>query len=793
VGPFTRHVDSGVPSLLFLKRARFVILPGGNRGTPYLRSLVELQRSREMAIVLLPHVIFWTPAPDMQRKGVLDLLVGAPNTPGLRRSLSFLLNPGRATLRAGQAVNLKELAAENPEMDHETLGRKASFLLHRSIDREEKVTRGPMLKRAAQVRDEMLYDADFMMRVEQLGRAQGLEARVSRRKAARYVNEIAADFKFSYIEVLSFALSRIFRKIFSSFIIDRDAIETIKESSKDTPYVLIPCHRSHIDYLVISYLAYLYGIIPPHIAAGSNLSFFPMGSIFRRSGAFFIRRKFGDDQIYPAVLAQYIRKLLKEGHSLEFFIEGGRSRSGKTLAPKFGILSYITEAVLTGAVRDVTIVPIALNYERGIENEGYSREISGQDKRAENLKSLMKSAQVLDSRFGNLYLTAGRPIRLAEFLASAAGAKGSEADEEEKRRVVRRLGYRVLDHINRAYVLNPTALLATVLLSHHKRGIRKSKMQELAGFLIDFASLRQHSLAPALQRALKASIVDLVEAQGKVDGPDGRLVADRARGKAVATVLDEALGLFESLGYVNIERYDDDAIVQVIPAARIYLNYYRNNCIHIFQREAIVTTSLVFRHMEGTLSMASLESDSTMLSQMLKREFIFRAGDLTRGLRAALRTLDNLGVIQMESGAQGPTDAEAAEEAPVSVSSVRIVPANMDRLVLLRNTVMPVLESYMLCARCLVRTLSEGAWVRRRDFVKEAVAVGLKEYRDGTITCQEAVSTVSIENALNSFVDAGLLVEGAQSNKGRLALSGGGSSGRLSQLERRLQRFLAVS
>lgn len=785
---FVREVQQGNPSLLFLKRARFVILPGGNRGMPYLKGLVAAQSGQPTPIILQPHVIFWSPAPETHKKGVLGLFLGEPNSPGLRRSLSFLLYPSRATLRSGEGVNLLSLRAENPEMDDETLARKASFLLHRSIDREEKVYRGPMIKTAQQVRDEMLYDHDFMARIEQLGAKQGLDPKLSRRRAAKYVKQIAADFRFSYIEFLSAALSRVFRKIFSSFVVDLEAIDTIKEASKETPCVLIPCHRSYMDFLVISYLAYLHGIVPPHIAAGANLSFFPMGSIFRRCGAFFIRRKIGDDFVYQAVLAQYIRKLLKEGHSMEFFIEGGRSRTGKALAPKFGILGYITEAVLSQAVRDITIVPIALNYERVVEMEGHARELTGKDKNKEDLKSLVSSAQVLDSRFGNLYFTAGRPIRLSEFLQPAL-AKGAELPEEEKRRLVRKLGYRVLDHINRAYVLNPTALVASVLLSHHRRGIRHSRLLELCGFLVDFASLRQHALAPALQRALKANIVDLLQAREVAAEAGDRRAGDMARGRAIASVLDEAIDLFDSLGYINVERFEDDAIIHVVPSARIYMNYYRNNCIHIFQREAIVTTSLIFRHLEGTLTMSSLASDSSMLSQMLKREFIFRSGDLTRGLQAALRTLDSLGLIRWE----GASSAQSSPDAAVSTGDVRIWPGTMDRLVLLRNTIMPVLESYLLCARCLLRAEAGEEWFKRSQFVKDALATGHKEFRDGTITCQEAVASVSLENAIETFLSSNLLQAGTDSNRGKFRFAGPEARSELEQLERRLHRFLAVS
>ncbi|MBM4352294.1 MAG: hypothetical protein FJ109_00640 [Deltaproteobacteria bacterium] len=769
-----KALAAGEPCLLFLKRARFVMMPGGNIGLPWLTELVRLQPTLPRPVMLVPHVLFWTKGPEKYRRNLVDLFLGDPNAPGLRKLLTFVAFPGRAHVSCGDPVNLAQALAESTQVGEDAAARKVSWLLFRAFDRVEKVTRGPMLKDAAQVRNEMVVNPDFVAGVTEAGQAMGLSEKAAMKRAARNITEIAADFRESAIEFLSFVLTPIFKRVFSGFVVDVKAMETIREASADSAVVLVPCHRSHIDYLVISYLMYLLGLNPPHIAAGANLTFFPMGPIFRRSGAFFIRRKIGDDRIYSFVLAQYVRKLLKDGHSLEFFIEGGRSRTGKTLPPKFGLLNYVAEAVTGEAVRDVVIIPLSLSYERIMEVEGYAEELAGREKRKEDALVLVKSAEVLDSRYGRLYLTAGRPIRMAEFLQQTSGKSPKELTEEEKRYLVKRLGYLILSQINRATVVNPTGLVAMVLLSHLRRGISSDRFQEHAGFLLDFAIKRGYPISITLDRALKAAIHDIARSREKAREGDDRLPF-RTMGQAIAPALQETIEMFSAQRHLRIEEFAGGPVYAVRPRSRTYLNYYRNNIIHVYQREALVAISLYARTCQREIRVAEVEEDVRFFSRLFKKEFIFRQGDFERGIAAGLEAF----------ALQGTVILSGDEVVPV--------PASVDRLAIFRNMLLPIVESYWVCARYASMVRFQGA-MKSKDLVKAILDRAHRDYQEGEITCQESLSTVSVLNALERYLDMDLLMTAESGvDAGKIRLARGSSFEELEELAERLRFFVTVA
>ena len=235
--------------------------------------------------------------------------------------------------------------------------------------------------------------------------------------------------------------------------------------------VLCPSHKSHIDYLILSKVLYDAGMTPPHIAAGANLSFFPLGPIFRSSGAFFLRRSFKGDKLYGAVFRAYVKRLMHDGFSQEFFIEGGRSRTGKVLAPKLGLLSMEVDAWLEGASQDVSFVPIAIDYEKLVEGKDYASELAGGEKKKENIWSLLEARKILRSRHGRIYVQFDRPIPLAaltggrEQAASVPVAAGAHVGgngnggggEARHRAFVQSVANRISYGINRASTITPLA------------------------------------------------------------------------------------------------------------------------------------------------------------------------------------------------------------------------------------------------------------------------------------------------------------------------------------------------
>ena len=225
-----------------------------------------------------------------------------------------------------------------------------------------------------------------------------------RKEADAYLQEIAATYSPALIKTASVAVDYIINTMFEGAAIDTEGLKYVKSASQKAPLILIPCHKSHIDYLILSHILYQNNLPCPHIAAGKNLSFWPLGPIFRRGGAFFIRRTFRGAVLYAKVFTEYLHKLLEEGFNIEFFIEGTRSRTGKLVLPKLGFLSMLLDAHKNGACEDMTFVPIYIGYDRVLEERSYVHELEGGKKEPENLFQIIRARKFLKKRFGKIFV-----------------------------------------------------------------------------------------------------------------------------------------------------------------------------------------------------------------------------------------------------------------------------------------------------------------------------------------------------------------------------------------------------
>ena len=211
----------------------------------------------------------------------------------------------------------------------------------------------------------------------------------------------------------------VWNQIFSGVDLRPEDIERMREAVRTGTPILVPSHRSHLDYLLIGSQCYEHGLVLPYVVAGENLSFFPMGLLFRGSGAFFIKRSFKEDPIFPTVFERYVRLLIREEIPVEFFIEGGRSRTGKLLHPKLGMLRMVVNsAVHMKSDRILTILPIAFSYEQIAEEKSYAKELSGKSKQKESVSGVLKARKILKKRYGKVYMRVGEPIYLNEIIAN---------------------------------------------------------------------------------------------------------------------------------------------------------------------------------------------------------------------------------------------------------------------------------------------------------------------------------------------------------------------------------------
>lgn len=489
--------EGGLP-LMFLSGSRTFI--GGKAATDDpTAELMALQQGSEKPIFMVPQLILWTKNPEKLEKGPLDVIFGERDYPGVIRKTALLVrNHRRAFVKTGDPINLQEFMAEAAAERVETVAKKLRRTLRVFLAREERVIRGPLLKPRWRLLKQILKERDLSDSLKQIAREENVAYERIEKKALQYLEEIAADFDLSYIEFLDLVLTQVWKRLYDRFYIDEVGLERVREAAKSGPLILLPNHRSHMDYLILSYVFFNQDLMPPHIAAGINLSFWPVGNIFRHSGAFFLRRTFRGNKLYAVVFEAYVRKLIKEGYNLEFFIEGTRSRTGKMLPPKLGMLTMVADAMLEHPeIKDAWLVPISVDYERIVEEGSYLKELQGGSKEKESFVGVIKAGKHIRTNYGRVFLQFAEPISLRKYL-SETGIHGviegseplpvidedAEGDDEwarvsaVKKSIVEELGYRVVNDIRSVATVTSAQLLAASLLVHHKRGIAREALVE---------------------------------------------------------------------------------------------------------------------------------------------------------------------------------------------------------------------------------------------------------------------------------------------------------------------------
>ncbi len=563
-------VARGESVLLFMRSQavagrRRRALAAARLGPQYLRDVVRVAPAAGRPVFLVPVAIFRGKGFRRKESRLATLLYSVQEAPGeAKRFFNYLWNAEETQLTLGREIVLDRFVQDYRGEGDERIVRRLARALQIFLYREERLVWGPPLLPRRLVRRQVLRDPELARLVRRIAAERGVPRRRVWKEARGDFDEMAANFNGLYFGLLEAIFNRIWPRVFTALEIV--GLENVIECVKEHPVVLVPCHRSHFDYLILSYIFHLNYLSPPHIAAGDNLSFWPMGPLFRGAGAFFIRRSFEDDELYKMVFRKYLTFLIREGYTQEFFIEGGRTRTGKILTPRLGMLSAIVNAFVQGVRRDLYFVPISIHYGRIPEEEAYKREVAGEEKERESLGALLRARSVLKRRYGTVYVSYADPISLNALLGPArerfAAGLGDQEVEEEKRRFIQRLGFRLLRAVNDAAVAGATAVSATALLGAPRAACRMS----------DFL---------AAARALSG----LLHAQG------ARITASLERNDQ--SDFRESLRWLEGGGLV--ERFvDSGGVVLHVPVSkRLNLDFYKNNTIHFFLVPSLLTRALI--------------------------------------------------------------------------------------------------------------------------------------------------------------------------------------------------------
>ncbi|RHZ75921.1 hypothetical protein Glove_208g142 [Diversispora epigaea] len=503
--------------------------------------------------------------------------------------------------------------------------------------------------------------------------------------------------------------------------------------------VILPCHKSHIDYLVISYIFFRLGLALPHIAAGENLDLPIIGRILKRGGAFYIRRSWGEDQLYGSVVKEYVEGLLERGHNVECFIEGTRSRTGKVLPPKLGILKIVLDCILSGRAKDCWIVPMSVQYDKVIETESYVNELLGIPKERESLWGVVTNTSILQLKWGRIDVRFAKPFSLQSYIQDQAFRRktfdpvNDLINELHKTTLLRALGYRVLSDINSASVVMPTALVGTVILTLRGRGVGRKELIRRVEWL------RTAILAKG---GRVADFGDMTTGE----------IVDRAI-NVLKDLIKERKELLEPVFYAE---------------KRFELSYYRNQVMHLFVSEAIVSAAMYTKIKQGgakpmqILRFDNLLDEVIFLSQLLKVEFVYQPGEIQRNLERTLEGLKN--VFEYKDGYVQLTEIERS-----------IGRENYDFYCFL---IWPFIETYWLAAVSLfsmtptnqspqpttttAKKIASGkpiiTWFNEHDFQNKCQLFGKTLYYQGDLSYFEAVNKETLKNAFILLEDVGIIM-----------------------------------
>ncbi|MEZ9111205.1 glycerol-3-phosphate 1-O-acyltransferase PlsB [Vibrio cyclitrophicus] len=600
----------------------------------------------ELDVQVIPTTVLWgrKPGKETNQKPYLQAMNG------LEKSKAVLLAGRDCLVRFSPVVSLRYMA--NSHGTDSTIAHKLARVARIHFSRQKLAASGPNLPSRQALFDRLLKSEAIKKAIEDEAQAKNISIEKASKEAQDIMDEIAANFSYSLIKRGEKILGWLWNKLYQGLHISNAS--TVRKLAQDGhEIVYVPCHRSHMDYLLLSYVLYHEGMVPPHIAAGINLNFFPAGPIFRHGGAFFIRRSFKGNKLYSTIFREYLAELFAKGYSVEYFSEGGRSRTGRLLQAKTGMLAMTIQAMLRGMNRPVTLVPVYIGYEHVMEVATYAKELRGKRKEKENASLVIRTIRKLRN-FGKGYVNFGEPIQLNQYLNEHSPEWTKDIDPMGTSKpqwmnpVVNDLATKMMTHINDAAATNALTLCATALLASRQRALsRDSLVSQINCYL----SLLKNVPYSDTFTVPKDSAEDLVKH---------------------AESLNKFLIESDSMGdIISLDRHQS-----------ILMTYYRNNIIHLFALPSLIAQMTI---RQRGLSIEAIQKNVAAIYPFLKKE-LFLSYDESQLEGVVSNIIDELvsqGMIV------------------VSDNEVTINQSNSQALMLLGRTISETLQRYSIALNLL--------------------------------------------------------------------------------------------
>ncbi|MDB4281868.1 glycerol-3-phosphate 1-O-acyltransferase PlsB [Paraglaciecola sp.] len=580
--------DQRYSSCLFLQKPKSV-LNRKTKGTSIQEDAAKLFRlhreNSDLDIQIVPVSILWGRAPGKDTSGWTDVIANQVS-PSWLRKFFIVLFLGRDNFvcysKAVSSRKMLELRGSDEEIAHKLI-RVAGTHFYR---RHQTLT-GPNILERHQLYNSVLGAKSVRKAIIGEARSKQLSHQQAKQQAKKYVAEIAADYRPGLIRLAEKILTKIWNKIYNGIEVRHaDKVRALAQNGHEIIYV--PCHRSHMDYLLLTYVIYHQGLVTPHIAAGINLNFRPVGGILRKAGAFYLRRSFAGNKLYSAVFREYLELLFNKGYSVKYFPEGGRSRTGRLLPPKTGMLAMTLQALIKGVNRPVSIVPVYIGYEHVMEVSSYLKELNGTGKKKESFFQIFSAIKKLKN-YGYGFLNFGEPINLTNYLDKQVPNWRDEQENNGDKKpkwltpVVNELATDVMGRINQTAAVSGMSICAICLLSAKKHAMAQPELEQAIDHFLEL-----------LREAPYSQLATLPKITGK-------------------KLLENTL----KLNKFNVSEDSFGKIISLKGQNAVALTYYRNNILHLFALPGLIA-AIVFAN--KSLSKPQILMLVAKLYPLLKRE-----------------------------------------------------------------------------------------------------------------------------------------------------------------------------
>ncbi len=691
---------------------------------------------RDDDTTLVPVRVAWLPEEHAGRRvaRLPDMIPGRdPYRPGERQQRRILARqPGRARVLVGEPATIGSLRRRWTEVtggdDPDDFGGYVARRAMLALDRAEYRLRGPRYKTPSLVKEEILASSRFRAGLRGVRHGPG-EDPPSLEQAGEILDELAAGWSRRLIDVVPTVGRMIFQRGFDPQIdYDEAQVERLRAALQRHPGILLWSHRSYLDNLVLTAAMQEQGLPPAHVFADIGLSFGPMGALLRRGGVIFIRRAAGDNPLYRYVLREYVGYILEKRFNLSWSIEGTRSRTGKMLPPRLGLLSYAADAYLQGRVDDILLLPVSITFDQLHEIAEYARYAQGGVKKPEGFGWLYGFVKAQGaSHYGKLYVRFGEPVSLSAFLGPRDGEIAS--DPAARRLALQKTAFEVAWRINQGMPVTATAIITTILLAARGTGLTFDEIRLALPDALDYLDSR------AIPRTASARALSAAEPV--------RATLDALRRSGLVTAVTDGR----------------EAVWLIGPDHQLAATFYRNSLVHFLLDSALCELAVLRARDDATDPVGAFWAEIAWLRDLLKFEFYFREREEhRRQVRAEMDRHDPAWEERLRSGPDA-ADALLAQMRPL-VSQV---------------IVRPFVEAYRLVADVLASedvtgVPADGAGLADdAEVTARALGLGHQYVAQGRLRSSESVSVLLFQTALQLARNRGLFDPGEDLAKRRAA------------------------